>query len=316
LDTRRSLANRIGPGDVIEVSIWEAPPAALFGTATAADSPLGTSVSSKTVFPKQMVNESGTISVPFAGRIDVAGFSAQEIESRIIEKLKGKANQPQVLVRVIHDASSTVTIVGDVATSTHMPLTPKNERLLDALAAAGGVRDSIGKTSVQVTRGNRVQALPLEQIISDPRQNILLQAGDVITVLSQPMSFTVLGATGSNKEVNFEAKGISLAQALARSGGLDDRLADSQGVFVFRYEYPSVFSGLKDERELNTSYRVPVIYRLDMEDPGSFLLAQKFPIRDSDLLYVSNASSVGLERFLRILSLTGSIIYTGSKAID
>jgi polysaccharide export outer membrane protein len=45
-----------------------------------------------------------------------------------------------------------------------------------------------------------------------------LQAGDVITSLFQPLHGT--WATGKNEELNFEAQGISLAQALARAGGL------------------------------------------------------------------------------------------------
>ncbi|MCP3669851.1 MAG: polysaccharide export protein [Gammaproteobacteria bacterium] len=317
LGARRVLGHRIGPGDVLEVSVWEAPPASLFGTSVM-DAGLGTAVSNKTVLPEQMVNEAGTIRVPFAGRIDVAGYSALEVEEQIVKQLHGKANQPQVLVRVIKDASSTVTIVGDVAKSTRMSLTPKHERLLDVLAVAGGVRESIGKTSIQVTRGNQVHSLPLDLVISDPRQNILLQAGDVITVLSQPMSFTVLGATGKNEEVNFAAKGISLAQALARSGGLNDGRADAKGVFVFRFEHPTLFGGDKGYKGLKTAHRVPIIYRLDMKDPGSFLLAQQFPIRNSDMLFVSNAPSVGLQKFLRVLHQTlgafrgGAVMFSGN----
>lgn len=54
-----------------------------------------------------------------------------------MQRLKGKANQPQVLVRVIRNNTANVTVVGEVTTSTRMPLTARGERLLDALAAAG-----------------------------------------------------------------------------------------------------------------------------------------------------------------------------------
>ncbi|MEI4572994.1 sugar ABC transporter substrate-binding protein, partial [Klebsiella pneumoniae] len=85
----------------------------------------------------------------------------------------------------------------------------------------------------------QLRSLPLETIIADPHQNILLQPGDVVTAMFQPLSFTVLGASGHNQEVNFEAQGISLAQALARVGGVRDDLADARGVFVFRFEDPA-----------------------------------------------------------------------------
>ena len=121
-----------------------------------------------------------------------------------------------------------------------MPLTAKGERLLDALAAAGGVRQPVNKMTLQVSRSGQVQAMALDAIIRDPKQNIVLQPGDVITSFFQPLSFTVLGATGKNEEINFEAQGISIAQALARAGGLQDVRADARGVFLFRFESPDV----------------------------------------------------------------------------
>lgn len=72
---------------------------------------------------------------------------------------------------------------------------------------------------IQVTRGDIVALEPLDTVIRDPRQNVPLKAGDVVTALFQPYSFTAFGATGKNEEINFEAQGITLAQALARAGG-------------------------------------------------------------------------------------------------
>ena len=99
-----------------------------------------------------------------------------------------------------------------------MPLTPGSERLLDALAAAGGVRQPVNKTTIQVTRGNATCSVPLGPWSSATRSRTSpLRAGDVVTAIFQPLSFTALGATGKNEEINFEAQGITLAQALARA---------------------------------------------------------------------------------------------------
>ena len=154
------------------------------------------------------------------------------IEADIVKRLTGKAHQPQVLVRVIKNNTSNVTVVGEVNNSTLLPLTPKGERLLDALAAGGGVKQPINRVAVQISRDNVTATMPLDLVIRDPRQNILLKPGDVVTALFQPQSFSVLGATGKNEEIPFEAQGISLAQALARSGGLNDSRADARGVFL------------------------------------------------------------------------------------
>jgi polysaccharide export outer membrane protein len=295
----------VGAGDVLEISIWEAPPASLFGSGVL-DPRAGAAVSRVTALPEQMVNSAGKINVPFAGVVQAAGRSPQQIEADVVQLLKGKAHQPQVLVRVMRNASSNVTVVGEFATSTRMPLTAKGERLLDAVAAAGGVRQPVGKMTVQITRGSSVQSLPLETIIQDPRQNVVLQAGDVVTALHQPLSFTVLGATGKNEELNFEAQGITLAQALARAGGLQDSRADARGVFVFRFEDPAAL-GLKADSGVQATPegKIPVVYRVDLKDPATFFVAQGFPIRNKDVMYVSNASAAELQKFLSII---GSVV--------
>lgn len=290
----------IGAGDVIEVSIWEAPPAALFGSGLM-DPRTGPATTRVTAFPEQMVNSDGTINVPFAGQIPAGGRNPQQIEAEIVRRLKGKANQPQVLVRVIRNNTANVTVVGEVSSSTRMPLTARGERLLDALAAAGGVRQPVNKMTLQLTRGNQVQALPLDTIIRDPMQNIVLQPGDVITSLFQPLSFTVLGATGKNEEMNFEAQGISLAQALARAGGLQDTRADAQGVFIFRFESPTTLDLAGKTPTMTPEGKIPVIYRVNLKDPATFFVAQSFPIQNKDVLYVSNAPAAELQKFLNIV---------------
>jgi polysaccharide biosynthesis/export protein len=293
-------ALKIGSGDSLEVSLWEAPPATLFGAGLEVRGSAA-SPSRVTTFPEQVVSTEGTISVPFAGAIRAAGRLPNEVEADITARLKNKANQPQVLVRVLRNASSNVTVVGDVASSTRVPLTPRGERVLDALAAAGGVRQSVGKITLQITRGETVQAMPLQTIIADPRQNVPLRAGDVLTALFQPLSFTALGATGKNEEVNFEAQGISLAQALARSGGVQDARADAQGVFLFRYEQPTALIWPRQPVRTTADGRVPVIYRINLKDPASFFVSQTFQMQNKDLLYVANAPATELQKFLNVV---------------
>lgn len=299
---------RVGAGDVLEVSVWEAPPATLFGS-TVLDPRLGAATTRVTSFPEQMVSHDGTINIPFAGAVAVNGKSPQQVELDIARRLQGKANQPQVLVRVTRNATSNVTVVGEVTQSVRMPLTAKGERLLDAVAAAGGVRQPVGKMTLQVTRGDVVQAMALDSVIQDPKQNIVLQPGDVVTALFQPLSFTALGATGKNEEVFFEAQGITLAQALARSGGLQDQRADAKGVFIFRYEEPLVLGVAGENPPLTPDGKVPVIYRVDLKDPRSFFVAQGFPIRNKDVMYVSNAPAAELQKFMNILT---SVVFTAT----
>ena len=289
----------IGSGDVIEVSVWEAPPAMLFGSA-AVDLRMASSRANATTFPEQMVSSEGTINIPFVGHVSVAGLNPEWIEVEIAQRLAAKENQPQVIVRVIRNATATVTVIGEVTTSARMPLTARGEKLLDALAVSGGVRQPVNKMTLQLTRGSQVQAMPLEMIIRDPKQNIVLQPGDVITALYQSLSFTVLGATGKNEEVNFEAQGISLAQALARAGGLNDVRADARGVFIFRFEDAAALDW-PSPPVTTPDGKVPVIYQVNLKDPATFFVAQSFPVQNRDVLYVSNAPAAELQKFLNIV---------------
>lgn len=291
----------VGPGDALEVNIWEAPPATLFSGPTSTDPRSGSTGARNTTLPEQIVDRDGSIYVPFAGRIDAAGRRFAAIEADIVRGLTGKAHMPEVLVRRTKNRSATVTVVGEVASSVSLPLTPGGERLLDALAAAGGVRQPVSKTTVQITRGDQFAALPLDTVIRDPLQNVHLQAGDVVTAMFQPLSFTALGATGKNEEINFEAQGISLAQAIARAGGLQDFRADAQGVFIFRLEPRDALQWPRQPAATTPDGQVPVVYRLNLKQPSSFFVMQSFAIQNKDIVYVSNAPAAELQKFLGLV---------------
>jgi polysaccharide export outer membrane protein len=313
LASRPDQLQPIGAGDFLVVSIWEAAPATLFGSLQM--DPRGMPTPSlATTLPEQPVDGEGCITVPFAGRITAAGETLPDIAEEIKRRLAKKANQPEVLVLLTRNLSSTATVVGEVTSSMRVPLTAAHERLLDALAFAAGVKQPVNKMTIQITRDASVYSLPLETIIQDPRQNIPLQPGDVITALYQPLSFTALGATGKNDEITFETQGISLAQALARSGGLIDTRSNPSGVFVFRLEprsaaEDSVLPAQTATTAANTL--VPVVYRIDLKDPRSLFWIQSFPIKDKDVLYVSNAPVAELQKFLNLLFTLAYPVLTG-----
>jgi len=301
LGNKRITSRTVGAGDVLEVSIWEAAPATLFSIAPTNTSSSTIATSHPTTLPEQPVDDDGCILVPFAGPIHAAGKTIQEIEAEIVSRLHGKANQPEVLVRMTRNLSSNATVVGEVNASTRVPLVPGSERLLDALAAAAGVRQPVNKMTIQVTRADNVYSLPLETIIKDPKQNVPLQPGDVVTALFQPYSFTALGATGKNEEINFETQGITLAQALARSGGLIDTRSNPRGVFIFRFEPKSAMAWPQQPVKTTLQDTVPTVFRIDLSNPNSFFLMQSFPMENRDILYVSNAPITEVQKFLNVI---------------
>lgn len=302
--------NTISAGDVVDVSIWEAPPALLFGTASDIS---GLSGSKEVKLPEQMVDNKGQITIPFVGKISVSGKTPEQVQAMIVKGLTKKANNPSTVVRIAKNNSADVTIVGEVTNSTRMPLTGKTERILDALAAAGGTKHPSSRISVQLNRRGQSVEMPFDAIIKDPRQNVILQKGDVVSVNYQTKSFTVLGATAKNTEIDFEAGGISLMQALARSGGLDDNRADARGVFIFRQESANILT--PEQRaalpmQLQYASEVPVIYRLNLKEPINYIVAQNFAIKDKDLIYVSNAPGVEFRKFISLVAQGMYIVNT------
>ena len=118
----------IGSGDVLQVSIWEAPPAVLFGatstfgTSSAGLNTMAGPLAQQNSMPEMMVDADGMIRIPFAGSVRAAGRTPQQVEREIISRLSGKAHQPQVAVRIARNASSAVTLVGDIANNTSSSL--------------------------------------------------------------------------------------------------------------------------------------------------------------------------------------------------
>ncbi|ETI58975.1 capsular polysaccharide biosynthesis protein [Sphingobium sp. C100] len=296
-----AVGETVGAGDVLAVTIWEAPPAVLFSSNPSMSS---VDTSRATILPEFLVGQSGQISVPFAGLVPVAGRTLTEIERDITVRLRGKAHLPQVAVRLVRNESANVSVVGEVTQSMRMPLTPKGERVLDAIAAGGGTKAPADKTTIQISRDGQIYAMPMATVISDPKQNVVLRPGDVVTALFQPYSFTALGSVGKNEEVNFEATGITLAQALGRIGGLQDGRADAKGVFLFRWEDPALVPNRGADVAAGPDGRIPVIYRVDMKDPGTYFAMQHFPVHNKDVLYVSNNPVAEVQRIISLFAST------------
>ena len=291
---------RVGVGDTLEVTIWEASPPALFGTARL-DNGVGSgiAVSQPNTLSGMQVGPSGTITVPFAGQVPAAGHTLRQIEEEIVRRLQGKAHLPQAQVRIARNVTATVSVLGDVKNPSEIPLTPHGERILDALSEAGGTSAPLDRMTIQVTRGPIVRRIAARDLIADPRNNVVLKSGDVITALYQPYSFTVLGAAGKNDEVRFEGVGLSLSQALGRVGGLASDRADPKGVFIFRWEHPA---DMPNAASGSSSLGIPVIYRADLKDPATYFAAQRFRMRDGDVLYISNSSVADLQRFVNLIA--------------
>jgi polysaccharide export outer membrane protein len=298
---------RIGVGDSVVVSIWEAAGGGLF---SAASNDQVSSGSRSVTIPEQEVSQDGAISVPFAGRIRVAGRLPLEVQHDIEKRLADKAIEPQVIVTISKSQTNVVTVNGEVVGGARVPLSIKGDRLLDLIAEAGGAKSAVYETYVRLSRDGVTATIPMEALVSDPAENIYAEPGDVLTLVRQPETFTVFGATGKNTQISFPSEHVTLVEALATAGGLLDQRSDPAGVFLMRFEPPPVVRALgRPVLGTGPEGTTPVVYRLDMSDAKAYFLAQRFPIEDKDILYVANADMNELQKFFTLLNtLTGPII--------
>ncbi len=302
----------VGVGDTLAVNIWEAGPGGLFSTpviGVGGEAQVGARAA---VLPDQVVAPDGTIVVPYAGRLKVAGLQPAEVEQLIARSLKGKAVEPQAMVAIKASGANSVTIAGDAVGGARMTLTPSGDKVLDVIALAGGLRVQASDVFVGLTRDGRSASMSYTALLAHPEENVYLRGGDVLTVVRRPQTFTALGATGANAVIGFDSDRLTLEEAVGKVGGLQDQRANPAAVFLFRFEPAALVRRVAAEKVApSASGRVPVIYRLDLRNPASYFCARQFAVADKDIVYVANASLNELQKFLNIIGSVLAPVATG-----
>jgi polysaccharide export outer membrane protein len=134
---------------------------------------------------------------------------------------------------------------------------------------------------------------------------VRLAGGGFINIAIKPRIYLIMGAIGRTTEAALPPEKLTLANALARNGGFNDSRADVKGVFVLRYEPQQVISQLTPDQPADTPY-VPVVYQFNFEQTSGFFLSDSFVLRDRDIIYLSNASSVEMQKFLDVFRIAVS----------
>lgn len=282
----------LGPGDVVDISIYESG-IALFSRASAAAAAgaagLDTGASAERL-PPTRVSDQGTINVPYLGELPVLGRTTGEVEQMIRRALRGKSQNPQVVVSIREGLTNSIIIGGDVARPGRLVLPTNRESLTDVIALAGGSRGEIKDMLVRVQRGAVRGDFRLSDVMSDPARNIRVFPTDRISLIRAPRSFSVLGAAGKAEQIAFPAAQTTLAEAMALSGGSNPNTGDPRAIFVFR-----INQGPNGEDQ-------PVVYHFNLMRASSFLLAQRFAMADKDVLYVGNAAANQPTKLTQIVS--------------
>lgn len=311
---RRPPANlTFGVGDVVSVTIFEAAAGGLFIPSEA-----GVRPGNFVTLPEQAVDNDGNISIPYAGLIKAAGRTNVDVQNEVIARIKNRAIEPQVVVALASQRTSLISVMGEVNTPVRFAAAASGagDRITDALTRAGGIRGQGFETWVVLERGGKRGTVPFENLIMNPANNIYVQPGDRIYVYREQQKFIAFGASGQQGEFNFDAWRINLAEAVAKAGGITDTQGHPGSVFVYRREPREVAAALGADLNKYPGASVPVVFRMNMDDPAGYFLATKIMMRNGDVVFAANAREVDVSKVIGFLNLIVGSSANGAIAIN
>jgi polysaccharide biosynthesis/export protein len=304
---------KFGIGDVVSVSIFEAAAGGLFIPAEASVRP-GNFVT----LPNQPIDTKGYISVPYAGLVPTAGKTPAEVEQEVVNRIKNRAIEPQVVVALVTQNTSLITVIGEInnlitSQTGRIPAQPSGERLLDVITRAGGLRDQGQDNWITLERHGKRATVPFGAVVYEPGNNIWAWPGDTIYVYKEPQTFLAFGATGIQGQFQFSAGPLSsawrmtLAEGVAAAGGLLDLQADPGSVFLYRREPRELAEKLGVDCSKMEGPTVPVVYSVSFADPSGYFLATKVQMHNKDVIFAANAQAIGVEKFALFLNTVISV---------
>lgn len=290
----RDYQYRVGPGDVLSITVWDHPELTI---------PAGSYRSAQDA--GNWVHSNGTIFYPYIGSVSVSGLTVMEIRKIIATKLSRYIEEPQVDVSVAAFRSQRVYVTGEVVNPGQQAITNVPLTVLDAINHAKGLAQDADWRHVVLTRNGQEIQISLRNLFErgDLSQNYLLQSNDLIHVpRNDYQKVFVLGEVQNPQPVVIQRAGMTLAEALAEVGGINEGHADAKGVFVVRANSP--------EQEQFAS-----VYQIDLSDARSYVFADQFTLQARDLVYVTTQPLGRWNRVLGQLMPTINAIYQTTRSI-
>jgi polysaccharide export outer membrane protein len=287
----------IGPGDLLHVTLWQA------------DAAGGALLDHAAVELNVRVDPDGTVSVPYAGRVRVAGARPAAAEQALVAPLGAQTVAPQASVLVAEDVANSVIVEGEIARPGRVTLTPQARRLSDAIALAGGARLPEYQVWVSVERAGSVLRTSLADLDA-PGADLVLAPGDRVRLGRIDRHFFAFGAVNRPGVQAYTAARMTLADALGQIAGLQDGRANPAGLFVFRRQPAALTQALLTRPAGAGSDLTQVVYRIDLRDPAAFFVLGETALAPRDVVYVSNAPLAELGKFASIVAGLSSVAAT------
>lgn len=199
---------RIGPRDVLNITVFDMPEMTSQATVT----------------------EAGTIRMSLIGDIGAAGLTTRELEGVLVQQLARYVTDPRVTVEVERYQSQSFFLYGAVRTVGSYPISGEIS-LLEALVSAGGIMEDAAAGPIKIIRdsfGREPLEIDGRQLFFEGNRayDIQVESGDMINVVTKPeYNIYIYDDAGEGGAFSFRDP-VSLLQAVSLVGGLGEGAKD------------------------------------------------------------------------------------------
>jgi polysaccharide export outer membrane protein len=282
---------RIGPQDVLLVTVWDHPEISLPLGQYRQDTASGITV-----------DEAGTLYFPHVGSLKVAGLTTTQVRDTLTTRLARILNNPQIDVKVLAYRSQKIYVGGEVRTPGVYNVTDVPFTLAEAINRSGGFLPTADDSRLLLTRGEKVWSLNFQALLASGNRigQILLKDGDSLQVpnnLENPVY--MMGELTRPGTLPLIHGKLSLAQAISEVGGIQGMSADARSIYVIRQ------AGAPNAVD---------VYHLDARNPTAMILADQFSLHPRDIVYVDAGTLVRFSRVMGLLVPTVSAVTSSAMA--
>lgn len=289
----------IGPSDIIGIVVYDHPELLPNAGTVISQQIDPTGISSA---PGFIVDASGQIAYPFIGRVKVAGLTEAEATELLRDRIAKYIKDPQVSVRIASFRSRRAYVDGEVRQPGTQIFTDVPMTLPEAINRAGGITAAGDRSFITLTRNNQTTAIDLLQLqdLGVNPNRILLESGDLVTVRSREDSKVfVMGEIARPSALAMRNGRLSLNEALGESGGPNLATANTSQIYVIR----------------NTAQGTPAVYHLNAGNPTALALAETFPLRPRDVVYIDPVPLVNWNRIVSLILPSATALNQGANAV-
>jgi len=276
---------RVGPQDVLLVTVWDHPEITLPLGEYRTDSASG-----------MVVDDEGYLYFPYVGRLLVKGLTITQVREALTQQLGKVLRNPQVDAKVLNYRSQKVYVGGEVRNPAVHSITDVPFTLAECIHRAGGFNPNADDSRLLLTRGSKTWRLDFHALMAKGNRigQIILKDGDSLHVPNaQEDPIYMLGEVVRTGTMPLTHGNLSLARALSDAGGVSGTSADARSIYVIR---PTNANNWVD------------VYHLDARNPTTMVLADRFALQPRDIVFVDAGTLVRFNRVMNLLLPTVSAV--------